>query len=101
MKENTIKENGQITIQISETLSFEDHDNFRGLLDQLQSSGCKKCVIDLNQLSSIDSAGLGMLMIAFETAEKAGLDFLINKPQGQVKRLLEISEFEKVMSINF
>ncbi len=93
--------NGVITISLAEKLSFEDHDKFRELLTAFESKEYKNCSINLQQLSAIDSAGLGMLMIAFETAEKNGLSFQLLKPQGQVKRLLEISQFDKVMPINY
>lgn len=92
---------GIITISLVEKLSFEDHDNFRELLKIFESKENKSCSVDLQNLSAIDSAGLGMLMIAFETAEKNGINFQLAKPQGQVKRLLEISQFEKVMTISY
>ncbi|WP_159104335.1 STAS domain-containing protein [Sneathiella glossodoripedis] len=99
MKEQVISADGALTISLSETLSFEDHERFRDILDSIKSTQLNKCIFDLNRLESIDSAGLGMLMIAFETAEESNLDFSLYKPQGQVKKLLEISDFSQVMRI--
>ena len=84
---------------MSERLTFEDHDNFRDILKNIKDATQSHCAMDLSQLKAVDSAGLGMLMIAFETAEKNNLDFSLVSPNGQVKRLLEISEFDKVMTI--
>ncbi len=99
MKDSVTTTDGRLTIALSEKLTFEDHNNFRELLKLVNSNEHRSCTIDLKDLETIDSAGLGMLMIAFETAEKAGMQFQLAKPQGQVEKLLEISEFDKVMSI--
>lgn len=88
-----------VNVKISDKLAFDDHDNFRDLLSQISASGSKKCVMDLAELNTIDSAGLGMLMIAHETSEKENWDFVISKPQGMVRRMLEITEFNKLMTV--
>ncbi|OUR76735.1 hypothetical protein A9Q83_13275 [Alphaproteobacteria bacterium 46_93_T64] len=99
MKDSVTTTDSSLTISLSEKLTFEDHTNFRELLKLINNDIHRNCSIDLRGLEAIDSAGLGMLMIAFETAEKFGMSFNLYKPVGQVKRLLEISDFEKVMSI--
>ncbi|MBE7637718.1 STAS domain-containing protein [Sneathiella sp. P13V-1] len=99
MKSTTSTTNGGLTIALSERLTFEDHDAFREILNSIKSTDQNQCALDLSQLKAVDSAGLGMLMIAFETAEKNNIKFALVSPNGQVKRLLEISEFDKVMTI--
>ncbi|MBL4907124.1 MAG: STAS domain-containing protein [Sneathiella sp.] len=99
MRDSVTTANGQLTISIADKLTFEDHNDFRELLKLMTGYEHRSCVIDLHGLQTIDSAGLGMLMIAYETAEKAGMSFMLSKPVGQVERLLEISEFDKVMRI--
>ncbi len=99
MKDSISTADGCLTIALSEKLTFEDHNDFRELLKLINNNDHRSCTIDLKDLDTIDSAGLGMLMIAFETAEKAGTKFELAKPQGQVEKLLEISEFDKVMTI--
>lgn len=100
MKDSVSTTNGQLTISIADKLTFEDHNDFRELLKLMTANDHNSCIIDLHGLQTIDSAGLGMLMIACETAEKAGINFMLSRPVGQVERLLEISEFNKVMRIN-
>ncbi|MBL4666424.1 MAG: STAS domain-containing protein [Sneathiella sp.] len=99
MKDSVAATDYGLTITISDKLTFEDHNEFRDLLRLFDNKDHKHCRFDLQGLKTIDSAGLGMLMIAFETAEKAGIQFQLYKPDGQVKQLLEISEFDKVMNI--
>lgn len=100
MRDSVSTANGQLTISLADKLTFEDHNNFRELLKLMTTNDHNSCVFDLHELQTIDSAGLGMLMIACETAEKAGINFTLHKPVGQVERLLEISEFNKVMKIS-
>ncbi|GLQ06955.1 STAS domain-containing protein [Sneathiella chinensis] len=99
MRNHTSNDNGILNITLSDRLTFEDHEAFRRLLTLIEQRSSLRCVIDLKNVTAIDSAGLGLLMIAFETAEKAGVEFCLKSPEGQVARLLEISEFDKVMTI--
>ncbi len=91
MNHRVTQNNGAMTIRLSDELTFDDHGVFRELLEQVSSSGSKRCVLDLFDLKTIDSAGLGMLMIAFEASEKEHWEFVISRPRGQVKRMLEIT----------
>ena len=99
MKHRITQNDGALTVKLSDELTFDDHGIFRELLEQISSSGSTRCVLDLIDLNAIDSAGLGMLMIAFEASEKEHWEFVVSRPRGQVKRMLEITEFEKIMTI--
>ena len=99
MKHQTTQNNDVVTVKLSDKLTFDDHGNFRDLLKEISTVGSKRCVMDIGELESIDSAGLGMLMIAFEASEKEDWQLVIARPQGQVKRMLEITEFGKLMTI--
>jgi stage II sporulation protein AA (anti-sigma F factor antagonist) len=50
-------------------------------------------VLDLHGLEFIDSAGLGMFLIARETAEKKVLQLRLRRPQGQVQQMLQVTKF--------
>ncbi len=99
MQTNIRTDNNELQIVLSDRLTFEDHEAFRDVIMAIKKNEQATCSIDLASLTAIDSAGLGMLMIAFETSEKVSKPFKIKRANGQVKRLLEISEFEKVMTI--
>jgi HptB-dependent secretion and biofilm anti anti-sigma factor len=49
----------------------------------------------------VDSAGLGMFIIAAETAKKAGLSLTLRSPSGHVRKLIELSKMDKLLSIEF
>jgi anti-anti-sigma factor len=84
---------------LSDSLTSADLTSFRELLSQMKQSKCKLMVLDLSKLDWIDSAGLGMLILAKESAEKADLELVLRSPRGHVKSLLELGRFEKIFNI--
>ena len=99
MKSNLVKSDQEYKYHLSESFMFDDNGMFRELMSEFSEPSCSAVVLDLSKVTSIDSAGLGMLMLAFESAENAKKKFKIQSPQGQVRKLLEISDFSKIMKI--
>lgn len=88
-----------VVVSFSDDLSFDDHDQFRNVLNALDQKKCKRCVFDLDSLKSVDSAGLGMLMFAYRKAQENAWSLVLRRPQGQVLRMLEITELSKVIPV--
>ncbi len=84
---------------LSERLTSADHGSFRQLLSMMEKSGSKTFVLDLARLDWIDSAGLGMLILAKEAASRAGSEFKLRGPGGHVKQLLELGRFDRLFEI--
>ena len=99
MRLETYKSNNKFEAEISDKLTSSDLSNFRGLLSEIRQSSRKVVVLDLRNLDWIDSAGLGMLILAKELAEKEELDLVLRSPKGHVKSLLELGRFEKIFNI--
>ncbi len=99
MRLDTYLSKDKFEAALSDRLTSSDLAEFRELLTQIRQSGCKSVVIDLSQLNWINSAGLGMLILTKETAEKADLDLVLRSPKGHVKSLLELGRFDKVFTI--
>ena len=47
----------------------------------------------------IDSAGLGMLLLARDEGKRKNLDVCLRRPRGQVKRMLEVARFDTMFTI--
>lgn len=90
---------GVYLAKLSDRMAFSDHEAFKVLLDDVGHSGAKRCVFDLSDLLSIDSSGLGMFMVAAESAQATGWTFSLKSPQGHVKTLLELGKFDKILTI--
>ena len=74
--------------------TFSDHQAFRKLAERLFANGSQPVVFDLGHLAFIDSAGLGMLLIARDEAVKKGRRLVLKGAGGQVKKMFDVSKFE-------
>lgn len=99
MKQETKVIDDQFVAAFSDELSFADHGSFRDTLDKMIESGKKTFVIELSRLVSVDSAGLGMFLIASEEAKKGNWSLVLRSPQGQVKRMLDLAKFDEMVAI--
>lgn len=80
-------------------LEFSDHDLFREIIETTRTAKPKRCVFDLSGLEAIDSAGLGMLVIASEESKKGGWQLELRNARDQVKRMLDLTEITKVVPV--
>ena len=87
-------------VVLKDSMSFTDHEAFRKLIVEAGRSGAKTCVFDLAGLKAIDSAGLGMFMIAKDEAKKGGWDITLRSPKGPVKTIMVLSRFDKLFTIH-
>jgi anti-anti-sigma factor len=80
--------------------TFQDHALFRGLLEAIEAatSGC--VTVDLGGVEFIDSAALGMLLLANDACTKVGLKLVAEHPNGQVRRTLEIAAMGSIFQIH-
>ena len=79
-------------ISLSGDFTFSDTNEFRGKLKEVIEKDIKALKIDVSQLQSLDSAGLGMLLVAHSDCQKKAIDFSLYKPTGSVKALLEVTK---------
>lgn len=90
---------GQMVMKISESLTFADHQSFRDMLKKLEDGKHKSCCFDISELVSIDSAGLGMFLIAKDHSQQHGWQMTIKGPQGQVGSVMKLAKFEDIFTI--
>jgi len=88
-------------VEFSGRLTSADLGGFRELLSQIKENKCNLILIDLKNLDWIDSAGLGMLLLARDTAAKNNLELVLRAPQGDVKSLLKLGRFETLFNLQF
>lgn len=86
-------------IALTGRFTFSDYSTFRTLLTQLEDSKSKQFVLDLGEVEFIDSAALGMLLIAHDEAKKHHWTVVLRRPLGQVKRTLEIASMSSLFTI--
>jgi anti-anti-sigma factor len=87
------------SVFLSGELTFTDNVAFREVADRLFKASDRPLVMDLSKLEFIDSAGLGMLLIAREEAGKANRALSLRGPQGQVERMFSVTKFNTLFTI--
>ncbi|MEP4032218.1 MULTISPECIES: STAS domain-containing protein [Stappiaceae] len=89
----------QYTAYLSGQLQYQDNGAFRTLVDDMVDAKVKNCVLELSDLTSIDSAGLGMLVIASDAGKQNGWSLTLSGAKGQVRKILDLSRFDQLMTI--
>lgn len=92
-------EDGKVaTISINGRFDFNVHQAFREAYKDMQQPGTKY-VIDLGGTEYLDSSALGMLLLLRDHAggEKGDIQIINCRPE--VKKVLTVSNFEKLFSI--
>jgi anti-anti-sigma factor len=98
--EFTVKNTPNTTeLFLSGRMTFADHDKFRNLIATFDGPAGHGMVFDLSDVEFVDSSGLGMFIIARDTAQKKNLEFTIRGARDEVKRLFTIAKFNKMFNI--
>jgi len=93
-------QNNTKKITLSGHFTAMDHDQFRAILDDLQTAeGCTACAVDLEHLDFIDSGGLGMLLLLRDACIKQKLALSLTNAKGDVLRILDIAKFDQLFKV--
>jgi len=79
------------TLELEGTLRAPATAELRHRVDALLRRGDRCIVLDLEQLSDIDAAGIGELIRAFNLARAGGAAFRLVGTRGRVRHLLEVA----------
>jgi len=86
-------------VRVNGRLTFTDHVKMRSLIKELSLNKVKRQVLELASLEFIDSAGIGMLLIAREELSKVDKQFVLRKADGQVRRVLTVAQLGRLITL--
>lgn len=89
---------GAKEVLLSGRMTFADHATMRDLVAQFEQPGWDRIVFDMAGLDFIDSAGLGMLLLARDTAARRNATLSLRGAREQVKRILEVARFDTLFA---
>lgn len=89
----------EAVVRLRGRLTFNDHAKLRALIQEMLQNKAKRQTLDLATLEFVDSAGIGMLLIAREEMANVDKQFVIRGAQGQVKRVLAVAQLGKIIKI--
>ncbi|HYH38014.1 MAG TPA: STAS domain-containing protein [Azospirillum sp.] len=89
----------EAVVQLKGRLTFNDHAKLRALIREMLQNKAKRQVLDLGALEFVDSAGIGMLLIAREEMANVDKQLVLRAATGQVKRVLTVAQLNKIVAI--
>lgn len=88
-------ENGYFNIIMKGDFTFDANVPFRDVLDKLAKPDAGVIVIDLSGVEFMDSAALGMLLLAHERAGRNARTITLKGARGHVKKILQMARFDQ------
>lgn len=86
-------------VVLSGRLTFAASVDFRAIVDRLAAGHAAEVVVNLGDTEFIDSAGLGMLLVARDAVVGRGGTICLRNARGQVARMLDLAKFEDFFTI--
>ncbi|NVJ98320.1 MAG: STAS domain-containing protein [Alphaproteobacteria bacterium] len=87
----------ELNVVFTGDITFSENVAFRQLLKDLGERSVKKCVFDLTAVDMVDSAGLGMFLIAKEQADTSGWNLSVTGAQGHVASMLKLTKLSDLL----
>ncbi|MBL4800505.1 MAG: STAS domain-containing protein [Emcibacter sp.] len=85
--------------KLSEKITFSDLNGFRQIIQRMMESHSENNIVDFTNVDFIDSAGLGMLLLARNEISKTTSKLTLKSPQGQVQRMFNVARFDQMFDI--
>lgn len=83
-------------VQISGSFTFRDHDTFFEIVSLIKTAQDKRIVFNMTDCDFIDSAALGMFVIAHDEASSKGVELSIKGVKGKVKDVMYAARFDSL-----
>ena len=93
-----LKDVNQLVISIEERFDFSIHQKFRESYVHFDTLNAE-FVLDLALTSYMDSSALGMILLLKDHAENLSGSVVIKNPSETVKKILEIAQFHRLLTI--
>lgn len=86
-------------VRFSGRFTFDAHQEFRDILRLFERPDIRQVNIDVSQVDFIDSAALGMLLLANDEASKSNRTLVIRGATGQVKKMFNLAQFNTIFTL--
>ncbi len=99
MNYKTDLHNGVLKVKISDVLTFDDHENFKSVVKEIEADTCSSVEINVYELTAIDSAGVGLLLLANDRAKKKNKVLTVTGLSGHVKKVAELFKLNQLVKV--
>ena len=83
-------------IHMEDSFTFRDHDPFFEIVSLFKTSKDKKIIFEMSGCDFIDSAALGMLVIASDEASAKDITLVIKAATGRVRDVMYAARFDNL-----
>ncbi len=90
---------GKIVLTLTGRMDFEARHTFPQAIENAKRANPKQIILNVSHVPFIDSAGLGLIMLANKNLEEAHICLSIEVPEGYVREILTLTSMSKVMPI--
>jgi anti-sigma B factor antagonist len=99
MHENTqiLVIDGVVTVRPHGELDMASAPALRAALETTSTMGVERIVVILSDVSFLDSTGLNALVHGWRIATDAGLTFTLSEPTPPVRRILDITNLDRLL----
>ncbi len=87
------------TVRLRGRFVFASHREFNDAVDAALKTSEPNVIIDLSDTVYIDSAALGMLLLARHRAEQLGKTITLKGAEGTVLQVLQIANFDRLFTV--
>ena len=94
MNYKTVNLKDGVEVQLSGSFTFRDHDTFFEVVSMIKTGYNKKMVFNFADCDFLDSAALGMLVIAHDESAAKEVTLSIKGAKGKVKDVLYAARFD-------
>lgn len=88
-----------LSVSLNGKVTFSDHEEFRKICYPEHYNDLSSININLGGVEFVDSAVMGLFLLLKDEAEKGRVSLALVAPQGQVKKMFEISRFYDLFDI--
>lgn len=96
---NTSVKGDELTVGVEGRFDFSAHQDFRDAYEEA-GAGISHYIIDMAKATYLDSSALGMLLLLRDHAGGDSADVRITNCNADVKKILTISNFEQLFTID-
>jgi anti-anti-sigma factor len=91
---------GTLVLTLEGRMDFQARETFRFAIENAKRSMPHHIILNLYHVPFMDSAGLGLLLLAYKNLEEAKIRLSIEVTEGYVRQVLTLADIGKTISIS-
>lgn len=91
--------NNEPMVTISGQFTSQYIADFRAAIDEIASTAPARILINMQQLSFIDSLGIGVLIFYHNNLRRSGVQIALFRPSPSIEEILRLTSLDRVIPI--